>query len=231
MPFVIPSLRTVLFRLHWALGLTAGFILALMGVTGALISYEEAVTGLANRDRLTVTAGDRQALPPAALAARIAAQAGFAVNSLTLSDDPAASVPVRFARDPATRERPPALYAELEQRGYVISDPLSLVTDDAGMMEGVDAWVRRAAAAMATVFLSMSYILSPEVHVIGGQLPAFVLERLCAALNARFDEEGANAPLARFFPSTAERDAAAVGGAVLVFQNCLLPGDGLNMEV
>lgn len=124
-----------------------------------------------------------------------------------------------------------ALYAELEQRGYVISDPLSLVADDAGMMEGVDAWVRRAAAAMATVFLSMSYILSPEVHVIGGQLPAFVLERLCAALNARFDEEGANAPLARFFPSTAERDAAAVGGAVLVFQNCLLPGDGLNMEV
>ncbi len=112
MPFVIPSLRTVLFRLHWALGLTAGLVLALMGVTGALMSYEEAVTGFANHDRLTVTAGDRQALPPAALAARIAAQAGFPVNGLTLSDDPAASVFVRFARDPATRERPPSVYAD-----------------------------------------------------------------------------------------------------------------------
>ncbi|SDN44813.1 sulfite reductase (NADPH) flavoprotein alpha-component [Methylobacterium phyllostachyos] len=112
MPFVIPSLRTVLFRLHWALGLTAGLVLALMGLTGALMSYEEAVTALANRDRLTVTAGDRQALPPSALAARIEAQAGLRVNVLTLSDDPAASVPVRFARDPVTRERPPAVYAD-----------------------------------------------------------------------------------------------------------------------
>jgi len=112
MPFVIPSLRTVLFRLHWALGLTAGLVLALMGLTGALMSYEEAITGFANRDRLTVSVGDQQVLAPSALAARIAAQAGFPVNSLTLSDDPAASVQVRFARDPATRERPPAVYAD-----------------------------------------------------------------------------------------------------------------------
>ncbi|MCJ2072828.1 PepSY domain-containing protein [Methylobacterium sp. J-030] len=112
MPCVIPSLRTILFRLHWVLGLTAGFVLALMGLTGALMSYEEAVTAFANRDRLVVTAGDRQALSPSALAARIEAQAGVPVSSLTLSDDPAASAPVRFARDPATRERPPAVYAD-----------------------------------------------------------------------------------------------------------------------
>lgn len=112
MPRVIPSLRTVLFRLHWALGLTAGFVLALMGLTGALMSYEEAVTAVVNRDRLVVAAGARQALPPSALAARIEAQTGLTVNSLTLSDDPATSVPVRFARDPATRERPPSVYAD-----------------------------------------------------------------------------------------------------------------------
>ncbi|MGH1573247.1 PepSY-associated TM helix domain-containing protein [Methylobacterium sp. P31] len=111
MPLAISSLRTVLFRLHWALGLTAGFVLALMGLTGALMSYEEALTGFANRDRLAVTVGDRQALPPSALAARIEAQAGLPVDILTLSDDPAASVHVRFARDPATRERPPSVYA------------------------------------------------------------------------------------------------------------------------
>ncbi|MCJ2049279.1 PepSY-associated TM helix domain-containing protein [Methylobacterium sp. J-070] len=113
MPLPIPRLRTVLFRLHWVLGLTAGLVLALMGLTGALMSYEEAITAAANRDRLAVTVGDRSALPPAALAARIDAQAGGRrVSALTLSDDPAASIHVRFARDPATRERPPSVYAD-----------------------------------------------------------------------------------------------------------------------
>ncbi|SFS73822.1 PepSY-associated TM helix domain-containing protein [Methylobacterium sp. yr668] len=113
MTLPIPSLRTLLFRLHWALGLTAGLVLALMGLTGALMSYEEAVTAFANRDRLEVAPGGRTALPPAALAARIVAQAGGRVaNVLTLSDDPRASVHVRFARDPETRARPPAAYAD-----------------------------------------------------------------------------------------------------------------------
>ncbi|SEO25707.1 sulfite reductase (NADPH) flavoprotein alpha-component [Methylobacterium sp. UNC300MFChir4.1] len=113
MTLPIPSLRTLLFRLHWALGLTAGLVLALMGLTGALMSYEEAVTAFANRDRLEVAPGGRTALPPAALAARIDAQAGGRVaNVLTLSDDPRASVHVRFARDPETRARPPAAYAD-----------------------------------------------------------------------------------------------------------------------
>ncbi|SFL22471.1 PepSY-associated TM helix domain-containing protein [Methylobacterium pseudosasicola] len=112
-PLPIPTPRTVLFRLHWALGLTAGFVLALMGVTGALMSYEEAITAFANRDRTRVEAGDRVPLVPSALAARIDAQAGGRrANVLTLSDDPQASVFVRFARDPETRERPPSVYAD-----------------------------------------------------------------------------------------------------------------------
>jgi uncharacterized iron-regulated membrane protein len=112
MTLPIPALRTVLFRLHWALGLTAGLVLALMGLTGALMSYEEAITAFANRDRLVVAAADRPALLPTALAARIAAQAGHPVSTLTLASDPAASVHVRFARDPETRARPPAVYAD-----------------------------------------------------------------------------------------------------------------------
>ena len=113
MSLPIPAPRTVLFRLHWALGLTAGFVLALMGVTGSLMSYEEAITAFVNRDRTRVEARDRVPLAPSALAARIDAQAGGrTVNVLTLSDDPEASVFVRFARDPETRARPPSLYAD-----------------------------------------------------------------------------------------------------------------------
>ncbi|MGT2479878.1 hypothetical protein ACU4GR_15550 [Methylobacterium oryzae CBMB20] len=35
-----------------------------MGLTGALMSYEEAITAFANRDRLAVHAPERPALPP-----------------------------------------------------------------------------------------------------------------------------------------------------------------------
>ncbi|MEH3117767.1 MAG: PepSY-associated TM helix domain-containing protein [Methylorubrum populi] len=114
-----PSLRTILFRLHWALGLTAGLVLALMGATGALLSYEEAITAFANRDRAVATVrGGRPALAPATLVARIEAQAreggqrGVRVAALTLSGDPAQSVVARFARGRAGGERPPSVHAD-----------------------------------------------------------------------------------------------------------------------
>ena len=89
----IPSPRTILFRLHWVLGLTAGLVLALMGVTGALMSYEEAITAFANRDRAVVAVSDRPPLGPEALVARIEAQRpGLTVNALVLSDDRGTSV-------------------------------------------------------------------------------------------------------------------------------------------
>lgn len=118
MPRALPSLRTLLFRLHWALGLTAGLVLALMGVTGALMSYEEAVIAFANRDRLAVAVRDGQpGLAPGPLAARIEAQAREAgqerrVAALTLSNDPGRSVVARFARPRTGGERPPSVYAD-----------------------------------------------------------------------------------------------------------------------
>jgi sulfite reductase (NADPH) flavoprotein alpha-component len=109
----MPGLRVILFRLHWALGLTAGMILAVVGATGALLSYEDALTGWANRDRGTVVARATPRLTPGLLSTRIEEQTGgHRVARLTLADDASASVAVRFARDPATRERPVSVYAD-----------------------------------------------------------------------------------------------------------------------
>lgn len=110
----LPSLRTLLFRLHWALGLSAGLVLALMGLTGALMSYEEAVTAFANRDRAIVAApAARAALAPSALAARIEAQEpGRHVVSLTLSQDPTQSAVARFGRDRTSGARPNSVYVD-----------------------------------------------------------------------------------------------------------------------
>ncbi|TFZ60046.1 PepSY domain-containing protein [Methylorubrum sp. Q1] len=113
MPSAFSPARTVLFRLHWALGLTAGLVLALTGLTGALMSYEEAITAFANRDRMQVSAAqDRPPLTPSALAARIEAQLpGRRVSALTLSGDPVQSAVARFARDRAGG-RPSPVYAD-----------------------------------------------------------------------------------------------------------------------
>ena len=113
MPSAFSPARTVLFRLHWALGLTAGLVLALVGLTGALMSYEEAITAFANRDRIQVSAvQDRPPLTPSALAGRIEAQLqGQRVAALTLSGDPVQSAVARFARDRAGG-RPSPVYAD-----------------------------------------------------------------------------------------------------------------------
>lgn len=40
--------KRITFQLHWFFGITAGFVLALMGVTGALYSFEDELLGLFN---------------------------------------------------------------------------------------------------------------------------------------------------------------------------------------
>ena len=83
------SLRTVLFRLHWALGLTAGLVLALVGVTGAMMSYEEAIptspTPTARRSRSRIGRFSGRT----ALVARLSAERpGLRVGALTFFGDP-----------------------------------------------------------------------------------------------------------------------------------------------
>ncbi|SFR88579.1 PepSY-associated TM region [Stenotrophomonas maltophilia] len=36
-------LKSMLFQLHWLLGITAGTVLALMGLTGATMSFEDEI--------------------------------------------------------------------------------------------------------------------------------------------------------------------------------------------
>ncbi|GJE59123.1 PepSY-associated TM helix domain-containing protein [Methylobacterium trifolii] len=107
------TFRSVLFRLHWLLGLSAGLVLALVGLTGALMSYEEAITAAIDSDRAVVAVVERPRLSPEALVARLEAQRpGLRVNALTLSGDPAASPRARFVYDAATGARPPSVYLD-----------------------------------------------------------------------------------------------------------------------
>jgi sulfite reductase (NADPH) flavoprotein alpha-component len=46
--------RWITVQLHWLLGITLGVVLALMGITGALISFDDDLLALMNRDVVTV---------------------------------------------------------------------------------------------------------------------------------------------------------------------------------
>lgn len=99
-------LRKILFQTHWLLGITAGLVLALVGVTGALLSYEQPLLRALNPGVMTVSDDGRQALAPDVLLARVRARGGGMPQSLTLYADPARSARVAFSPPPGAVAAP-----------------------------------------------------------------------------------------------------------------------------
>ncbi|HEY0662882.1 MAG TPA: sulfite reductase flavoprotein subunit alpha [Lysobacter sp.] len=88
------------FQTHWLLGITAGVVLALVGVTGAIQSFEHKILKAINPGVITVTPRGA-ALSPEALVARIREQQPDAkLQSLALSADPRETAKVGFAPKP-----------------------------------------------------------------------------------------------------------------------------------
>jgi sulfite reductase (NADPH) flavoprotein alpha-component len=79
-------LKKVLFQVHWFFGITAGLVLALMGITGALYSFEDEILDVLNPDTLFVQPRDHQ-LPPVELVRKIQAQTHDTVAMLRIEVD------------------------------------------------------------------------------------------------------------------------------------------------
>lgn len=81
-----------LFQLHWFFGITAGLVLALMGITGATYSFQDELLRLFNPHVLKVQVQDTGVLPLAELVRRVEAEQGDKVTMLWVnvrSDDAA----------------------------------------------------------------------------------------------------------------------------------------------
>ncbi|MGO4169992.1 PepSY domain-containing protein [Novosphingobium sp. YAF33] len=90
--------RQVLFQIHWFLGITAGFVLAVMGLTGATLSFENEIMRALSPGIVTLSHATGPALSPDEVIARAAAQRpGQAVERLNVESDPAAAWTVQFA--------------------------------------------------------------------------------------------------------------------------------------
>lgn len=82
--------KKVLFQLHWIFGITAGLILAVVGVTGALLSLEDNILEAMNPGVMTVSpATEARMLSPQELIDALAAgNPELRVNSVTVNTQP-----------------------------------------------------------------------------------------------------------------------------------------------
>jgi len=97
----IAVFKKILFQLHWFFGITAGLVIALMGVTGALYSFQEEIL-LAVNPQMAVTPQSRPVLEPGEMIERLHAR-GISVSGLYV--DTEGGQPARVFLTPPPGER------------------------------------------------------------------------------------------------------------------------------
>lgn len=96
--------KKTFFQIHWFLGITAGLVLSIMGVTGAIYSYEQQILKWINTDSYTVQAQSGPKLSPAELYQHFKQQnPEMQINSVSLDASPTGSSTVNIAKEGARR--------------------------------------------------------------------------------------------------------------------------------
>jgi sulfite reductase (NADPH) flavoprotein alpha-component len=123
--------RKVLFQIHWFAGITAGVVLAVVGLTGAILALEHPVLDALNRDPRTLQSPGGAALAPVELLGRVQAQVPERrILSLTVSGDPGDAARVSLASlekagpdtPPHRRPRPETRYVD-PRSGEIFAAP------------------------------------------------------------------------------------------------------------
>ena len=96
-------LKKTLFQLHWFFGITAGLVLALMGVTGAMVSFQDEILRALNPDTLQVQVQDSGVLPPAVLVPKLEAAKGTPISGLWVEASTGLASRVFYAAPPGQR--------------------------------------------------------------------------------------------------------------------------------
>lgn len=117
-----------------------------------------------------------------------------------------------------------SLYSRLAEHGFQVATPRGLTRLNPAARLVVARWIRESTEALVDSFLAINCLINPEAILIGGRLPAPLIDQLADSLNARLavyaSQIPAIAPVARALTSD---DAPAVGAAILPFSYRLLP--------
>jgi sulfite reductase (NADPH) flavoprotein alpha-component len=96
-------LKKTLFQLHWFFGITAGLVLALMGITGAAVSFQDEILRALNPSVLHVEKREAGVLPPAELVRKLETTEGKTVSMLWVESDSGNAARVFFTPPPGER--------------------------------------------------------------------------------------------------------------------------------
>ncbi|UQR64228.1 PepSY domain-containing protein [Bradyrhizobium sp. C-145] len=106
------AFKSILLQVHSIAGLVLALLLALIALTGAIMSFEDEVVDHLDAGIMQVAPRPAPALMPDELVARLKAAHGVGkVSAVMLSSDPSAAVRVRFGRD-EQGGRPASLYVD-----------------------------------------------------------------------------------------------------------------------
>ncbi|MDT0136642.1 sulfite reductase flavoprotein subunit alpha [Acidovorax sp. PRC11] len=159
--FAWPGLRAVLFQLHWFIGITAGTVLVVIGLSGALLAFREEILDLINPGVRQVAPQAGPALTPPQLVEALARSdaAGRRINTVTVQSAPGAAPRIGFAARAGER-RGEAVYLN----PYTGAVQPALRGDDAfEWVESLHRWLllprepgRIAAGTLALCLLGLS---------------------------------------------------------------------------
>ncbi|MCP1441707.1 sulfite reductase (NADPH) flavoprotein alpha-component [Pseudomonas sp. GGS8] len=96
-------LKKSLFQLHWFFGISAGLVLALMGITGAAVSFQDEILRALNPSVLHAEKQIAGVLPPAELVEKIEGASGKTVSMLWVETDSGNAARVIFTAPPGER--------------------------------------------------------------------------------------------------------------------------------
>ncbi len=117
-----------------------------------------------------------------------------------------------------------ALYLQLAGHGFRVDSPRDLLKLDERAQQAIDVWIDTSVDALEPTLVAINCLMNPEAILIGGRLPAALVDRLAGRLNERLRSYAARipsvAPIARAAMSD---DAPAVGAAILPLSDRFLP--------
>lgn len=105
------------------------------------------------------------------------------------------------------------LYDWLAGQGVAASTPADLLTLDAPGRAIVAEWIGRSAARVAEAVADVGMIVDPEAVLIGGRIPALLIDDLLLAVRAELSRRGIQAPA--LHRAACFADAAALGAAAM----------------
>ena len=111
------------------------------------------------------------------------------------------------------------LQDRLARQGISIGRPSDLLALNASGKVIVDDWLKAFAVKLAEAIINVGMIADPDGIIIGGRLPALLIDRLLLYVHDEITKRGENAP--SLHRAAASADAVALGAAAMALAHRL----------